>query len=465
MHADKTGNYLEKWSVDCASTLNFSSLICVHLRSSVAIFRLLFLCFLLFLSPVALLADEKTIKRDQVEPLIRGLDAATLIERSRAERQLMELGPDVLPLLPPPELIESLSTREAIRRIRPQLERRAARESSAASSVTFHDELPLHEILEQIQLQTKNRIKLVERSNAVGQKRLRVDWDNTHFWECLEDVCQRAGLQWLIAKEIPEIRIDNDFPALPKVSSVQYVGPFRVAVTTAEIRPVIGEEEQRMLRVNGRLSVEPRLRPLFLTMSASSFRATTNDDHSLPTWNPGAKYEIPLGDGGRDVPFQWDFRMPDSAHVKMMSIRGQIQCQIAAATERVVFDQTSQARGTIRRRGGVTVRIRHVNFDRLENERMNADIGITVSYDNGGPAFESHRSWIFHNAVYLENKDGTRTDFTDFETTQQADGAVAVDYRWQNVSTTANSYLFVYEAPTLIIDVPIEVDLAGVRVN
>jgi hypothetical protein len=55
--------------------------------------------------------------------------------------------------------------------------------------------------------------------------------------------------------------------------------------------------------------------------------------------------------------------------------------------------------------------------------------------------------------------------FTDFETTQQSDGAVAVDYRWRKLPAPANQYRFVYEAPTLILDLPIEVELQEIPVR
>ena len=54
-------------------------------------------------------------------------------------------------------------------------------------------------------------------------------------------------------------------------------------------------------------------------------------------------------------------------------------------------------------------------------------VQIAVSYETGGPAFESHRTWIYHNRVYLETKTGTRIERSkSFTTELQADGGVAV---------------------------------------
>ena len=414
---------------------------------------------------VCLLADERPKLRREVEELIQGLDATTLAERSHAERQLIELGPEVLPFLPAPELIDSVSAREAVRRIRPQLERRAARESAAPSHVSLHGEQTVGEILEQIQLQTRNRVSLVDNADAIKIQRLSVEWDKLLFWECLDELCRRCKLEWRFAKDAAAIRLEPQSDSESDDLGVQRTGAFRLTVNSAEAREVVGTAKERILRVSGRLSIEPRLRPLFLSMAATNISAVTDSDQLLSAWNPDAKYEFPVGDGGREVPVQFDFLLPADVDAKSVTIRGRLNCEIAAATERVVFDQKSLTRGTIRRRGGVTVRLRHVTFDAADADAPAADIGVTVSYDVGGPAFESHRLWIFHNAAYLETKSAARTDFTDFETTQQADGAIAVDYRFRKLHVPADQCVFVYEAPTLIISVPVEIDLDGIRIG
>ena len=204
---------------------------------------------------------------------------------------------------------------------------------------------------------------------------------------------------------------------------------------------------------------------MFLSMSAADLKARDDQDRPLHAWNPDAKYEIPVREGAHEVAVVWDFGLTDSGEFSEFSIRGRVHCQIAAAVERIIFDQTSQARGTIRRRGGVSVRLRDVAFNAVGDGELDSEIGVAVTYDNGGPAFESHRTWIFHNSVYLETKSGTRTNFTEFETTQQSDGAVAVDYRWRKIPAPAGQYVFVYEAPTLIIDVPVEINIEKIPIE
>lgn len=412
-----------------------------------------------------LLAEERPISRGRIDELIRDLDAHTLGERTRAERQILDLGPVVLKNLPAPELVESTPVRESVRRIRKQLEQQLAKESSRPSHVSLKGVFSLRQILFEIHQQTGNDVSLAKEDSVLPEKEFSVDWDVVTFWDSLVELCKRGGLVWKFVEGASTLQLSATLRSDVKSLSVQRTGPFLVVVDSVEIRSIVGEQRQRLLRVNGRLAIEPRLRALFLSMAAGDLKARDDQDRPLTQWNPDAKYELPVQEGAHEVAVVWDFRLPIANRLKEFALRGRIRCQIAAAVERIVFDQTSQTRGTIRRRGGVSVRLREVAFNAAGDQGLNAEIGVAVSYDNGGPAFESHRTWIFHNAVYLETKSGVRASFTEFETTQQLDGVVAVDYHWRSIKPPASQYVFVYEAPTLIIDVPVEVSIDKIPIE
>ena len=177
-----------------------------------------------------MLANDDPISRDRIETLIRSLDAKTLAERTRAERQLLDLGSDVLLRLPAPELIESVSARESVRRIRVQLERLAARESSRASHVSILGEWTLGEILRQIQKQTGNRVSLADADLNIKDDKLIVKWNQSNFWDCLDDLCERSRLHWMFAKDEAAIQISKLPAAALKCRAVQRTGPFRLAI-------------------------------------------------------------------------------------------------------------------------------------------------------------------------------------------------------------------------------------------
>jgi len=409
-------------------------------------------------------ASDRAAIRHRVEELINQLDAPTLVERSRAERQLLELGTDSLLYLPSLELVESVSRREAIRRLRPQLERRAAEASVRVSRVTLKGDFSLQDLITEIVRQTRNQVQLSPDTISATDPKISIDWSEKPFWDCLEIVCQRFALGWTFQSNQPVLELSaNTIKEKPLASSS--AGPIRVAVERSEIRSIFGDEKAQLLRLSGSIAVEPRLRILFLTMAASDLKSQTHDGAAIQTFNPGAKYEFPLGENGREIHLQWDFRIPIGMNFDQVSIGGKLKCLIAAATERIVFDQKSINVGVVRRRGAVSVRLRKVDLTDVSSQEQDAEVGIVVSYDQGGPAFESHRSWIFHNATYLETESKPRIPFTDFDMTQQTDGAVSLDYRWKNLAGQWKQYQLVYEAPTLLTELPFEFHLNDVRIK
>ncbi len=398
--------------------------------------------------------------RHTIETLIQQLDSQILAERARAERALLELGPEVLTYLPAPELPPGAAVRESIKRIRIQLERRAARESAQASQVRFSGDVTVAAILKELTAQTRNRIELGPDARSFANQSLRVDFENRPFWECLDDICERLKLCSVFDAQHGVLHLRPRSLKDQAELSVQRTGPFRLAIQSAEIRPIVGNPSSRLLRISGKVGLEPRLRPLFLHFAAADIAAIGKDGRRLESWNLAATYELPVADAGREVPVQFDYLLPPGEDQASVTIRGRLTVQLAAGTERIVFDQTAQTAGVARRRGGVTVRLREVKFE--PGEMLRSEIKVTVGYDAGGPAFESHRTWMFHNAVYLENETGRRVNFTEYDTSLQTNGTVGVDYRWEQLVGPATQYRFVYEAPTLILDLPLEVNLDAI---
>src|SRR5262249_43432274 len=98
-------------------------------------------------SPNTAAGDEASALEREVRQLLDDLGAATRAQRLAAEKRLFELGPKVLPLLPPSDLLPTISVRQAVHRIRVELERIAARESVLPSRVTLKGELSLADTL------------------------------------------------------------------------------------------------------------------------------------------------------------------------------------------------------------------------------------------------------------------------------------------------------------------------------
>ena len=404
----------------------------------------------------------------KVDALIKQLDADTLKTRSRAERALLKLGPKILPLLPPPERLPHLSSREAVRRIRIRLQRAKARQSVLPARVTLKATLPLTDLLKAVSSQSQNRIELAGVPRDVREQTWKVDYQEQLFWAVMDDLVQRAKLQYRDVAGSEHLTLEmRHEQSQPDEIAVVHSGVFRVAVNSVELRPLHGAagRDARLLRIRLSLTTEPRLRPLFLKFAAKRFMARSPAGDVLEPFVPDEAHPHDFGEGGGQLKFSLNYKVPKSVRLTYVVLQAKVPTKTAAGEEKITFRNLADAEGVARRRGGVTVTLQEVKFRQTNQQEHQARIGVAISYDVGGPAFESHRTWIFHNKAYLETKNGRRVEPAGgFKTNLQTDGAVAVEYHFKRLKRDPLEYRFVYVAPTLIIDVPVAFEFRKIPV-
>jgi hypothetical protein len=416
----------------------------------------------------------------EVRQLLTDLSGATREQRAVAEKRLLELGPQALPLLPAAELLPSASVREAVRRIRVELERRAARESVLASRVTLSRTLPAREALAEVARQTGNRLDFSRLSATVLDQSIDVDFKSVSFWEVIDDLAARLKSRYEYDSANRGLKLVSlDVENGPAASAVSYAGAFHVEALPAErirrgaARPI--EQKARthddLLRVTLHLMPEPRLRPLFLQFAASDVSAQLVSGAELKAFSPDASYERPLGEGGGLSRIQLEYLIPHTVAGGALKLKGKMRCMTAAGNETIRFTDLAgiqEGRGAdiARRRGGVTVTLNRVRWARSSPGKTEARVQVTVAYDAGGPAFESHQAWILHNEVFLEDSAGGRLRLNGgSDTTRQGDGGAAIEYTFTNLPDPPPDYAFVYVVPTLIIDVPIEFEIQSALIK
>ncbi|MFK7776971.1 MAG: hypothetical protein QM501_02455, partial [Gimesia sp.] len=410
------------------------------------------------------LQPEHAINQDQIKKqiseLIHKLDSNQRVIRQQAEIQLEALGKPILSLLPPPELISSNSVREALQRIRLQIEKQAAKESIKASHVNLKGTFTLNHILAAITDQTGNSIDSKTLPESVLRKRIEIKYQDVPFWKTIDDLAQKRNLTYRISNSNGDLQLQQDAEINPKLkiakSNICYQGPFRIVITDIQRKPFIGSPNRELLRATFLIQVEPRLRPLFLSYAANKIKATEGSKLDLPPFNPYAKYEIPLGEGGRDLKFSMQWIRNSQQTLKAIQIQGRLNMELAAETLPISFDDLFQSQGAIRRRGNISVEL--VKAEKIElKTSQNLNIRIALSYDYGGPAFESHRTWIYHNRAYLQNQQGKKYWLNgSSQTTLESAGKISVLYQFIDLPRQQVKYQFTYLAPTLITAAPIE---------
>jgi hypothetical protein len=414
----------------------------------------------------------------EARQLVRDLGSGIRATRQTAEKRLLELGPAVLPHLPPAELLPTVSVRAAVDRIRQELERRQARDSTQAARVTLRGTAPLEDWLARITDQTHNLFDDRSLPRDLRERSFDLDVSARDFWPVLDDLAARGGFEFTYGTLRRELKLTPRDPAIPQSSrALNYAGPFRLIALAASIVPLgqsKGSEDapprQQLARVVLFVQPEPRLRPLFLQYATAGITARAAKSASLKPYSPEASYELPATESGGQSRIQLDYILPPGESIDSLDLHGRFRMTTAAGSAAIRFagiqnHPAGKDIGIERRRGGVTVSLQRIRVERTPAGQRELFVRVAVAYDSGGPAFESHRTWMLHNEVFLEGADKTRLSANGgYEMTLQADGAVGMEYRFTGLPDPLPAYSFVYVAPTLIVDVPVEFVLKSVPI-
>ena len=436
--------------------------------------------------PMRLLAggvvDESDVRR-----WVARLDADRKADREKAKEELLKLGPSALKWLPEPESFGTRATIEAVKKIRAILERQKAEESVDAVRLAVGGSSSIGETLQRLTKETGNVVVTDELSQELLSKP--VEWPaRPTFWNVIEATSRQHDLSWSFTGSPARLRLfpmiatskkDSPRAALAATQSKA----FRVALKSIRERTVVGQDSGPLLRLELDVMSEPRLRPLFLKCSVaevvlSGARKTKKDEPATAGWqpySPDAKLELTFGQGHRQMSVPLDYRRPEGDW-SSLSVSGKLHVETAAGEEPLEFPAGKEAQGVSRRRGGVTVKV--LRWESVAGAKSNGlDLTALVTYDTGGPAFESHRSWMLFNVAGLVRAGMMPTEKTaggpamndvsllkptHIDSDVQPDGSIAVTYRFEKLPLPANEYRFRYVAPTLILDVPLEFELRDV---
>lgn len=375
----------------------------------------------------------------EVEGLVRQLGAEARKDRLAAEQRLIDMGPEILDRLPPPDLLDGAGSREAVGRIRQQLELMAARESIRPRLAALRGTRTWEAWAGEIARETGNSLLV---SPADRERLLALDLPALPFWETL----RRSG--WEAAYDPGTNRVSLVTSGRGEPPAADCSGIFRV---TAEARRR-GEQVHVALELWG----EPRIRPLYARIADSAVTLERGELRSIPV-SADARREIPMtGRGPVRVTVPLEF-----PPARFGQLEGTLQVKTAALPVPVEFN-LGEGGPIARRRGGVTVTCRKA--EAVAPAKSGAapaappgvSVRMSIAYDHGGPEFESHRLWLYHNEAWLETRGGDRLGgVPEIAALEEMDGGLALDYFFPGLETPLKELRFVYVVPTLILDVPV----------
>lgn len=407
--------------------------------------------------PPALSRQELAARTAQT---IRQLSSRQLEVRQAAEKSLVELGPEVLPLLPAPDLLGESSSREALRRVRKQLELALTRQAAEPSRLTLQGSFTSSQLAADITRQTGNSVTFVRDAADAPEPPLAVDWQARTFWEALRELQSISPYRIDSAQTGTALVLRQKSAEAPEpLASLIPSGPMAWDVVSIDQKPLEGSTNT-LLRFHLFLRTEPRLDPLFVFLDAADWqvnarlKSTTENPkvesaplQPLALWNPAARYELVAGRSHEGTTFTIDAILPAGMLASEYQLVGKARVHLGLVRQEFEFPLADLKPGKSLRRGGVTITIRSLSALGASP----ATIGLSAAYDVGGPAFESHRAWVFHRQAWLKQGPTSPLEpFHDLTVTQATSGVTAAEFEF--TSPFAKDDTFVYSAPLLLTD-------------
>jgi hypothetical protein len=413
---------------------------------------------LLWSTLLSLQAAEPVADSSTPAALIRGLGSGSLSVRDEAERRLLALGPAALPDV---AAARPTATGEAAFRlngIQRQLEQQAAERAIEASVSSFDwREAPVRQCLEELFARTGNAIP-IDGDVASGPAAMRPvtgRFERTTFWEVLDGLLDRAGLELSTAAEPPGLKIVAAASApsrarQPCVAS----GPFRITVARVEQVGKAGGQDgaARAARIVLRAAWEPRLEPFLVRLPARTIVAEGPAGESVPPAQRTATLESTIVPGREWVEMPVLLARPEAPLETLGMLRGTLSVWLAGMEQAFVFPAV-QAPDTVR------IADAEVRLLEVASRPQGLLIRIRVTYGSPSEALASHQTWLTERRVEAALADGRALEQVEQRVEARTDRGLtaAVIFAWPARGPAAPPPVTIsWRLPIAIHEIPVD---------
>lgn len=338
------------------------------------------------------------IDDDAIQKLVLDLADNSRRVRLAAEQRLLELGPQILPLLPEPDEDTDASVRLAVQRIRRELEFRQSEAIFRPSTFSLNGTFTLQQVLKRLSEQTGNVIDQSQLDASMLAKIVECQFQKKPFWTCLSELAGKHGFAWKFK--------DRQLVLLPANADVRQPlhetnsGAVHVTLSSGTVFDVPGSEFTKHWKTTLRLSIEPRLQPLAIRYATDDITANSSKTKFEP-FVSGAKYDRVLSGGTRQAIVPLQFLIPsnlrDDANV---TLKGTINLVCASPNQKFEISTRSSAAETFQK-GLVTLTVTPSSSGR------DTYFEIAANYRNSPFQFESHFASVLPGSEVLKLKDKT----------------------------------------------------------
>lgn len=394
---------------------------------------------------------------DRVKKLVVQLDDDSQPRRDAAEKALVEIGPDLLDILPPPGAKASIELKARLARVRTAVEKAYIESFTKPSVVTMQGKFKLAEAIETLAKQSGNTIvDARERFNQQPDNRdVTLDLKEATFFEALDKLLDAAQMTVYGYSDKPgELLLMSANPGdESRVGRATYAGLFRLEAqkleATRDLRNLMGSG----LRVAAEISWEPRLKPIVLELPTGELQAVDENSNEIKTIGEGEQeFGIEATDLMKEIDLQ--LGLPPRTATKVASLKGKFTALVPGRVEKFEFSGLERAKNVPIQRGTCIV-----TFEQIRKNDEVHEVRLRLKFDEAANALESHRGWIGNNPAYMLDADGKKIESGGFSPSLVAENEAVLSYIFDLSEIDISKCRFVYETPAALFKVPIEFEL------
>lgn len=410
-------------------------------------------------------ADAAAEMKAKVAALIRQLDSDESAKRDAAEKDLIALGPDAVPLLPAINARTPAEIRIRLGRIRTALSKVEIEAATKPSQVTLTGEMPVSKAFAEITRQTGNKlVDYRERFNQeIADPTIKVELDKVPFWQALDTVLDAAKLTlYNFDEEQGALAYTSrGGDAAPRLGRASYGGLFRLEPSRIEATRDLKSSAMHGVKLTADAIWEPRVRPIVLEVPLADVVAKDESGNAIAIDQTEGTLEVPVEGSNSAIEIELPLTAPPRSVKSVASLKGRITAVVLGKVETFEFadiDKIERAKAIELERGGATVVVEscHKNGDIY-------DVEMRVRFDRAANALESHRGWIYNNECYLLDPKGVRIENAGMEATLLANNEVGLSYKFDiGENAKPAGHKFVYRTAAAIIKIPVDFELKSI---
>lgn len=403
--------------------------------------------------------DQKELA-EKVKQLFQQLDDPSAEKREAAEKALVELGPEITPLLPRVTARTSAEVKDRLLRITRSLDRIAADEIIKPRLLNLDAEISFEKALEEIEKQTGNKVRdlRAEYGDAVDLT-VKTKIESLPFWEGLDLLLDEFALSVEdVAGELNTIGvISRPQGQSPRSERAFYNGPFRFEAVEVEAVRSLRTPDMERLRLFVEASWEPRLRPVFFEQKLEDIVAKDDAGNIIPIDGADGDIEFDVEFDASLVELEIPLKLPPRDVKKISSLKGKTSIVLLGREVDFEFTNLDRAKQVKQTQAGVTVVLEKVSkFDDVY------EFEVRVELDNAQGALESFRAGVFTSEAYLLSPNLERIENDGEEASREEENVFGRVYQFV-LEGDISKYKFVFRTPVSVIRVPVEYELKDVE--